>query len=371
MKFTVSTSALTERLQNLGRIISSKPTIQVLSNFYLCVADNKLTIIASDLETTAITSMPLEHSDGDITMTVPAQLLINTLCAFSEQPLEFDVNEENLTVQLNTVSGKYNFIGMRANEYPQLPVLEADKKNFSISSTQLLNGITRTIFAAATENLRPALMGIYFDLRPNELTLVTTNAHELVRLNYTDIDCALEAGTSFILPPKSAGMLKNLLAHIDEDVNIAFDSKNVCLQWTDYTIYCRRIEGIYPNYNSVIPSESPYEIVVDRQNFLSSVRRVQVFADKGTLQVRLEIANGQINLKAQDIDFSTSAEEHVPCQFNGDRIVIGFKASVLGDILNNIGSQNICIRLSDATRAGIILPAENAKNEDLLMLLTE
>ena len=367
MKFTVSSSLLLSRLQLVGKVISSKNTMAILDNFLLQVNGNKLTITASDLETTLTTSLEIDNQEGDITIALPAKLLMDSLKEFPEQPLCFDINPENLAVVFRTETGNYNFIGQNGNEYPKAPALKEENFKCTIDAGVLGAGVNKTAFAAATEDLRPTMTGIFFHFNNNGVTFVATDAHKLVRLNNSTVKTESEA--SFILPRKAANMVKNLVASEKGEVCVSFDDKNIIFEMPTYHMICRQIEGRFPNYNGVIPQNNPYEIILDRHQFISSIKRIIAFANQGTYLVKLSISTGKMTLSAQDIDFSISAQETIPCQFEGEPINIGFKAPLLIDILNGISSNEVRLQLADPSRAGIILPLENEENEDMLTLL--
>ena len=367
MKFTVSSSLLLSRLQMVGKVTSSKNTMAILDNFLLQVNGNKLTITASDLETTLTTTLEVDNQEGDITIALPAKLLIDSLKEFPEQPLCFDINPENLAVMLRTETGNYNFIGQNGNEYPKAPELKEEHFKYTMESSVLGAGVSKTAFAAATEDLRPTMTGIYFRFGNEGVTFVATDAHKLVRLINKTVTSEVES--SFILPRKAANTVKNLVASEKCDVQISFDDKNIIFELPTYRMICRQIEGRFPNYNGVIPQNNPYEIILDRHQFISALKRILAFANQGTYLVKLSIEAGRMTLSAQDIDFSISAKETIPCQFEGEPINIGFKAPLLVDILNGISSNEVRLQLADPSRAGIILPLENEENEDMLTLL--
>lgn len=367
MKFTVSSSLLLSRLQMVGKVISSKNTMAILDNFLLQVNGNTLTITASDLETTLTTSIEIDNQEGNITIALPGKLLMDSLKEFPEQPLCFDINPENLAVVFRTETGSYNFIGHNGNEYPKAPALKEENFKCTIDASVLGAGVGKTAFAAATEDLRPTMTGIYFHFNNNGVTFVATDAHKLVRLINNTVKTDAEA--SFILPRKSANMVKNLVASEKGDVQVSFDDKNIIFEMPSYHMICRQIEGRFPNYNGVIPQNNPYEIILDRHQFISSIKRIIAFANQGTYLIKLSISTGKMTLSAQDIDFSISAQETIPCQFEGEPINIGFKAPLLVDILNGISSNEVRLQLADPSRAGIILPLENEENEDMLTLL--
>lgn len=372
MKFKASSTILLSHLQAISRVINSKNSLQILDNFLFSLEGQQLTMTASDTETTLITSMEVEEVEGAGKVAVSSRLLLDTLREFSDQPLNFQINDSNLAMVITSANGTYNFIGQNGDEYPRLPELQADAKVMMLPVSTLSAGISKTLFCTADDELRPVMNGIYFDILKDGLTLVATDAHKLVRYktSYTSVNLLEEEDkASFILPKKPANMLKNILPKESGDVEVKFDNKNAYFKLSNYTMICRQVEGRYPNYNGVIPKENPYKIIVDRVTLLNALKRVSVFSNQASNLIKLQISENQIFISAQDIDFSISAEETINCQYADDQIKIGFKSAFLIEILNNIGSNDVIVELTDPSRAGIILPFENEDNEDILMLL--
>lgn len=367
MKFAVSSTALLSHLQAVSRVINSKNTMAILDHFLFQIEDSTLKITASDLETTMITTVDIVDVEGSGTVAVAAKLLLDTLREFSEQPLTFEIDNDNLAMVIYSENGQYNFIGQNGNEYPQLPVIHDSAKSVQIPVSGLYDAIQSTFFATGDDDLRPVMMGIYFDFSPEQMTVVSTDAHKLVRFQHHEVHS--EDAYSFILAKKAANMLRAILPKESGDVLIRFDEKNICFIFSTYTLYARQIEGRYPNYNAVIPKENPYKLTVDRQVLLNAAKRVSVFSNQGTSLIKLQIEPDKVVISAQDIDFSISAEETIPCQYEGEPMAIGFKSSFLIDIISNLNTESVIIELSDPSHAGIFIPFEQAENENVLMLL--
>jgi DNA polymerase III subunit beta len=372
MKFIVSSTDLLSHLQAISRVINSKNSLPILDNFLLQLEGNTLTMTASDIETTLITSMEVETAEGNGKVAVASRLLLDTLREFSEQPLSFNINDSNLAMVITSPNGSYNFIGQNGDEYPRMPQLQEDARTLTLDVRSLLGGISKTLFCTADDELRPVMNGVFFDIAADRLTLVATDAHKLVRYKTKHTSSTIVEGdeaVSFILPKKPATMLKNILPKESGEVQINFDKKNAYFKLANYTMICRQVEGRFPNYNAVIPTTNPYKIIIDRATLLNAMKRVSVFANQASNLVKLAFADNTILISAQDIDFSISAEETITCQFTGEPIKIGFKSSFLIEILGNINASDIVMELSDASRAGLILPFENEKDEEILMLL--
>lgn len=367
MKFNVSSSKLFSQLQAVSRVINSKNALPILDDVLFDLVGNELTLTASDGETTIRTSLEVEAVEGSGKVASAAKLLLETLKEFSEQPLVFNIDEQNFAVNMVSQNGTYSFVGVNGNEYPEMPKAEENAQQFSLNAKVLQSAIEKTIFCTADDELRPVMNGIFFDITPEQVTMVATDAHRLVRYINTSVTAGVSA--SFILPKKPAGLLKNILAKEDSDVQVTFGAQNARFEFGKTIIVCRQIEGRFPNYNAVIPQANQNVVTVDRQTLINACKRVAVFANNGTAQLRLALSENQIKISAQDIDFSTSAEETISCSYAGIPMAIGFKAPFLIDILSSIASADVQLKLADPARAGLILPAENEENEDVLMLL--
>jgi DNA polymerase-3 subunit beta len=366
MKFDVSSTALLSHLQSVGKVISSKNSLPILDNFLFSLEGSKLIITASDSETRLTTSVDVLNVEGKGVFAVSAKILLDPLKELPEQPLTFDINDDNLEIYIHFQNGKYNFIGQKGDTYPLQKVLSDTAMTLPIDAQLLLNGINRSFFATGDDELRPVMNGIYFDIQPDNLTFVASDGHKLVRLRNFSVQSPERA--SFILPKKPAGLLKTVLGKEAEAVKITFDENSAHFQCTNFEMSCRLVEGRYPNYNNVIPKENPFKVTIDRVSFLTALKRVSVFSNPASSLVKLQMKENLMIVSAQDIDFSTSAEEKIVCQYENEGLSIGFKATYLIEILLNITAVDVVLELADPSRAGLIVPLENEANEDLLML---
>ncbi len=360
---------LLDHLQAISRVISSKNTLPILDNFLFSLEDGKLEITASDLESTLITLIQLENADGSGVIAVPARILTDSLKEFPDIPLTFEINTETMAIVIQSENGKFSVMGQNGVEFPQMPVIKDDQRQqVDLEHEVLLSGISKSLFATADDELRPVMNGILLELSPDDITFVASDAHKLVRYKRTDASAG--GVSSFILPKKPASLLKNILPREENPVKLEFDDKNASFTLTNYKLVCRLVEGNYPSYNSVIPTDNPYRMSIDRLAFYNTLKRVSVFANQASSLVKLSLTGNQLNISAQDIDFSISANERLSCQYEGEDMEIGFKATFLIEILSNIASNDVILEMSDPTRAGILLPSvtEN-ENEDTLMLL--
>lgn len=367
MKFNVSSEKLFQQLQAVSRVVANKSTLKILECILFDLSGNILTLTASDGETTIRTAIDVDNAEGEGKVAFGAKLLIDTMKEFPAQPLTFTIDDYTFGMIINSVNGKYSFVGVNGNEYPEMPKEEEGCHHITMQSKVLLNAINKTIFCTADDELRPVMNGINFDLTEDHITLVATDAHRLVRYNNYSIKSP--EPVNFILPKKPANVLRTVLTKDEEEVEITFGQKNARFEFNRTLIICRQIEGRYPNYNGVIPQNNSNCVVIDRLNLLAACKRTAVFANNTTALLKLELTENNLTISAQDIDFSTSAEESIQCSYSGNPIAIGFKGTILSELLGNVDSSEVEIRLMDSTRAGLILPTENEENEDLLMLL--
>ncbi len=367
MKFIVSSNLLLSHLQTISRVINSKNSMAILDNFLFRLEGTRLSMTASDQETTMTTAIDVMEADGDGVFAVNAKILLEPLKELPDQPLTFEIDDNNLEIFLYFQNGRYNFIGVNGDEYPTKMPMDASAVSLSIEAQQLYNGIGCTLFATAEDELHPVMNGIYLDIFEDSMSFVASDMHKLVRFKNAGVAPGVRA--SFILPKKPANLLKAILPKESGKVELTFDSKNACFKLADFVLNCRLIEGNYPNYNSVIPTNNPNRLIIDRALFVNVLRRVSVFADAALGLAKLQLKNGELLVSTENKDYSISAEEKVACNYTGDDLTIGFKASFLIEILNNIQATEVQVELNDPTRAGVILPLENKENEDLLMLL--
>ena len=364
MKFIVSSSTLLKKLQVLGGVINTSNTIPVLDHFLFELESSKLTITSSDLETTMISSIEVDStSKGEVA--IPSKLLIDTLKTFPEQPLTFTV-EENNTVEISSNHGKYALAYTEGDQFPKTITLDSPS-NTKISSQVLAKAINSTIFASGNDDLRPVMSGVFFQLTSENLTFVATDAHKLVKYKRNDIKASTLA--EFIMPKKPLNLLKNIIDN-EHEVTIEYNNSNAKFDLDGLTIICRLIDGQYPNYEAVIPNENPNVLTIDRLLLLSSLKRVSIFSNKTTHQVRLKIAGAELNISAEDVDFSNKAEERLTCDYIGEDIEIGFNSRFLIEMTNNLDCKDVKLEMSLPNRAGILKPLDGySDDEELIMLV--
>jgi DNA polymerase III subunit beta len=368
MKFIVSSLKLLRSLQALSGVLNSSNTLPILDDFLFEISSNGIRLTASDLETTMTMLIQPDMVEGSGKVAVPARLLLDTMKTFPDIPVTIDVNDSTLMIDIFAGEGKFRMSGHRSDEFPQLPVVN-DATTLEIPAQLLVNAFEKTVFATGTDELRPVMSGVLFELREEYLTFVATDAHKLVRYRRADVNNNQPA--SFILPKKPLNQLKNLLASKSEEtVNIEFNQSNAAFTFSNVKVICRLIEGRYPNYEAVIPTNNPNKLTIDRASLLSAIKRVAIFANQSTHQVRFKITGQELVLSSEDLDYSNEAKERLSCSYEGDDMEIGFNSRFFIEMLNNLEHLEIKLELSAPNRAGILLPVANEnENEDILMLI--
>ncbi len=365
MKFIVSSTYLLKQLQILGGVINNSNTLPILDNFLFDLDKAKLTVSASDLETTMSSVLKVD-SDSEGTIAVPARLLLDILKTFPEQPLTFVV-EDNHTVEISSNSGKYALAYADGAEFPKAVEL-SDPSSTTLMGDILATAIEKTIFASGNDDLRPVMSGVFFQFSTENLTFVATDAHKLVKYRRDDVSASEVA--EFIMPKKPLNLLKGILGGSESEVLIEYNDSNAKFSFEKTVLICRLIDGKYPNYEAVIPKENPNKLSISRNQFLSSVRRVAIFSNKTTHQIRLKIAGAELNISAEDIDYSNKAEERLTCAYQGDDMQIGFNSRFLTEMLNNLNSDEVSLEMSLPNRAGILTPADGLdEGENVTMLV--
>jgi len=365
MKFIVSSSQLLKQLQVLGGVINSNNTLPILDNFLFEISKNQLKVSASDLETTMSSVVDVE-TDSIGSIAVSARLLLDTLKTFPDQPLTFKTEGAN-TIEISSDQGKYDMAYFGGDEFPKAVTLPSPSKTV-IPAHILGTAISKTIFAAGNDDLRPVMSGVFFQFSSQSLTFVATDAHKLVKYSRTDVTADQTA--EFIMPKKPLNLLKGILGGSDSEVTIEYNDANAKFTFDNVVLVCRLIDGKYPNYEAVIPKENPNKLTVDRASFLNSVRRVSIFSSKTTHQIRLKMAGTELNISAEDLDFSNKADERLSCDYQGDDMQIGFNSRFLSEMLNNLSSNEVLIEMSLPNRAGILTPIDGTdEGEQVTMLV--
>jgi DNA polymerase-3 subunit beta len=365
MKFIVSSAALLKELSNINGVITTNPVVPILENFLFEIDKNKLIITASDLQTSMITDLEVESKESG-NIAVPAKILIETLKNLPEQPVTFSIDTSTYSIEISSDNGHYKLAGENATDFPKVPSVSPD---FSVTmSTDVLHqAINNTIFATSNDELRPAMTGVYMNLTETNSTFVGTDGHKLIR--YRRVDVATTNGNTIIVPRKGLNMLKNTLPTDSIEVTVDFNVSNAFFHFGNLKMICRLIDERYPDYENVIPTDNPIRMTIDRLEMLSSLKRISIYANKTTHQVRLKITGSELLISAEDLDFANEANERLACEHEGDDIEIGFNSKFLMEMLSNIDSKQVELHLSAPNRAGLIIPKNQDENEDLLMLV--
>jgi DNA polymerase-3 subunit beta len=364
MKFIVSSSALLKQLQQINGVINTNTVLPILEDFLFQIEQNKLTVVATDLETVMKIHMDIKAEETG-RVCIPAKILMDSLKNTADQPLTFTI-DANYAVEITSDNGKYKVMGENPDNFPKEPVAE-EPNGFTMTSTALLSAINKTIFAVSSDDLRPAMTGVFFELNENSLTTVATDAHRLVKYKRKDVNCPKT--DSFIVPKKPLNLLKNALPDNLDELKVSYTSNHLFVEHNTTQMVCRLIDARFPDYKVVIPLDNPYKLKVARTDFQGSLRRVSIFSNKSTNQVALSITGSELQMASQDVDFSFEGNERMKCQFDGEDMQIAFNARFLIEMLSATHSEEIVIELSTSTKAGIIKPVEQEPEEELMMLV--
>lgn len=368
MKFIISSQRLLRSLQALSGVLSASNTMPILYDFLFQLDGRALTVTASDLETTMIVKLEVDMADGSGDVAIPAKMLLEILKTFPDIPITFQISLQSFAIELLAGEGKYKLAGHQSDEFPQPPALE-NTIGMEFPAELLVNAFEKTVFAAGNDELRPAMSGVLCELTPNYCTFVATDAHKLVR--YRRRDAVAPSSASIILPKKPINQLKSILSsHLDVQVSFEYTERNAVFAFENFKLICRLIDGKYPNYEAVIPAQNPNCLTIDRLSLLSAMRRVAIFANKSTLQVRFKITGQELLLSSEDLDFSNEAKERLSCNYEGEDMEIGFNSRFFQEMLSNLEQDTIRLEMSAPNRPGILLPVDNQnENEDILMLV--
>lgn len=365
MRFIVSTSTLLKHLQAVSGALSSSAVLPILENFLFEIKAGNLIISATDLQTSMTTALTVESKkDGKIA--IPSKILVETLKTLAEQPISFSVDDETFSIEISAGDGKYKLSGENGDDFPRIPTVN-EAASVNLPASVLVEAINKTIFAVSTDELRPAMTGVFCQLSTQDLTFVATDAHKLVR--YKRKDARAETATSFILPRKALLLLKTALPTDDGNVSIEYNATSAFFKFANINLVCRLIDERYPDYEAVIPQDNPNKLTLERSLFLNCLKRVVIYANKSTHQVRLKITGSELNISSEDLDFANEAHERIGCQYEGEDMEIGFNAKFLIEMLSNIAGDEITIEMSSSNRAGLLSPTIKDDKEDILMLV--
>lgn len=366
MKFTVSTSVLLDELQTISGAISNNTVLPILEDFLFVIEGKILKIIASDLETFMSSIVEDIEIAEEGTVAIPSRILLETLKALPNQPLDFDIDQDTYQIKIFSSSGNYTLIGEGGEDFPEIPQPE-DVSEIAIDSKVMLNAVNKTLFAVSTDELRPAMTGVNVELGEEGTTFVATDAHKLVR--YRNLNVTAKEYANFIVPRKAMTLLKNMLSKEKGDVTIAYNATNAFFNLNGTDLVCRLIDARFPDYNAVIPVDNPNIITINREDLAKALRRIAIYSSKSTYQVKLNVTTNKLDLLAEDRDFSNEAQESLTCQYDGEDLGIAFNARFLAEVLGVLDTEEVAIELSTPSRAGVIIPSDTSENEELLMLV--
>ena len=365
MKFVVSSTALLKQLTALNGVITTNPVVPILENFLFEVTNGKLTVYASDLQTSMITEISVEAKQKG-SIAVPARILLDTLKNLPEQPVTFTIDEDTYSIEISSDNGRYKLSGENATDFPRVPAVK-NGSSVDIPSDILGRAISNTIFAASSDELKPAMTGVFLNITDTNTTFVATDGHRLIR--YRRIDIASDGSNTLIIPKKALTLLKGSLPNEKTNVKLEFNASNAFFSFENVKMICRLIDERFPDYENAIPASNPNKLTITRVDLLNSLKRISIYANKTTHQVRLKIAGSELQISAEDLDFSNEANERLSCEYEGEDMEIGFNAKFLIEMLNNLDSESVDINLSAPNRAGLLIPTQKDKNEDVLMLV--
>lgn len=367
MKFIVSCTDFLKSLQTVSGVLASNNSLPILNDFLLSLEGNTLTIKASDLETTMSISIPIENVEEEGMIAAPSKILLDSLKAFPDMPVYFSTKEENYAIELSIGEGKYRFSGHNPQEYPVFNELK-DTKELTLQSELISSAINHTLFATGSDELRPVMAGVFVETTSDDITFVATDAHKLVR--YRRKDVKVDGAATLVLPKKPLHQLKNVLSGKSSEVTFKYNNTNASFEFDNIRLLCRLIDGKYPNYEAVIPTSNPNKLVIDRAQLTSALKRVSVFTNQSTNQVRMKISGQELVVSGEDLDYSNDAKERLTCNYEGEDIEIGFNSRFLIEMLMNLDNETISLEMSEPSRAGLLFPVENEnKEEDILMLV--
>lgn len=363
MKFIVSSSSLLKQLQHIAGVINANTVLPILEDFLFEVENNKLAVVATDLETVMRIQLDIDAKERG-KVCIPARILLDSLKNIADQPLTFTI-DKNFGVEITSDNGKYKVMGENPDNFPKEPVAD-DATSFTLTASALIAAINKTIFATSTDDLRPAMTGVFFELDKKGMQCVATDAHRLVRYKRKDVSCP--KNDSFIVPRKPLNLLKTAIANNEDELSLSYNSNHLFVKQGDTQMSCRLIDARFPDYKVVIPTDNPYRLTVNKNDFQNALRRVSVFSNKSTNQVALTISGSELQLAAQDIDYSFEGNERMRCQYNGEDLAIAFNAKFLIEMVAAVGGDEVNLDLSTPTKAGLIKPTDTNENEELLML---
>ena len=361
MKLIISSSELLRGVMAVAKAIPAKSALPILENFLFDLNGNILEITASDTELTLKTQIEVESTSEEGKIAVPAKHMMDLLKELPDQPLTINTTSDSSFV-CSWASGESTLPYFPAEDYPAITGTDETAVTIQFPAQNLTEGIASTIYATADDEIRPAMNGILFDIDPSSTTLVASDAHKLICYTTTEVQASEKA--SFILHKKPASILKAIIGKDIETVEVTFDSKNATFKFGQTLVICRLVVGKYPKYRDVIPQNNSNILKIDRAQFLNTVKRISVCANKASNHIKLDLQPGSLEISAQDLGFSIAAYEKIQCQYDGEPLTIGFKSPFIIEILSNMNCSEIVMKFLDSKRAALVVPAEEETDSD-------
>lgn len=362
MKFVLSSSVLASRLQTIGRVIVQKNNVPILDCFCFDIKDNQLTITASDNDSTLFTKIELNESDADVRFAINAKTIQDAIKEIPEQPLEIYLNPDTYELTIQYQNGHYKIIGQDATPYPLPVVSEENKLEIELKEDVFLSAINRSLVAVANDGLRPQLNSVCLDIQDHSVSIVSSNGGQLA---LTSIPYpSLDVEDSYLIGTRPMVLLKGMLSKGGGNVKLCMSERTATISNDNYSIICRLVEGRFPAYRKIIPENNPNVININRMALISAIRRMLVAANAQNVLVKFRLDVNSLYISSQDIDFGKSAEESVLCEYIGTPMRIAFKGNEFLELINNINSEDVLIKLSDPSRAGLIVPKEEEKKDN-------
>jgi DNA polymerase-3 subunit beta len=364
MKFTVASSELQKALNKISGVVPSKSTLPILENILFDLSKNTLRLAATDLEVSMIASLEVRGTeDGKIA--VPAKRIMETVRALPDVQLVFSADLSANKIKMITETGEYALVGESSEEFPSLPQLKGDER-IVLESGLLRRMIMQTIFSVSVDELRPAMTGVLLQMSAKEIRAVATDGHRLVRVTYANTTQS-KTKKEIIVPAKALNLVSKSLE--SADATLTTDASHVQFHLGNTTLTSRLIEENYPNYESVIPLDNEKTLTVSKDLLLASVRRVALYSNMTTRQIRFSLKKNEMKIAAEDIDFGGEAKEKVACDYHDDELEIGFNSTYMVDMLSHVESDEVVFKLSSPVRAAILAPGKQRDKEEVLMLV--
>ena len=366
MKFTASSAVLAQNLSTIGGLVTRNPVVPILENFLIQVDHDNLIVTASDLQTSVSIQMGVQ-SDIEINIAVPAKMLLDTVKNLPDQMITLEIDPESYHVVIHADHGYYKLLGENADDFPRFTKEEEQGTELVIPVDDFKNALQRTIFATSQNELKPAMCGVYMDFGPSSVTFVATDGHRLVRYMHQDLSAEVER--SVIVPKKSLLFLSAMLSSKAYDVVLKVYRSTICFQYGSIVMITNLVDERYPDYQAVIPSVYTSQLVVDRMALVHALRRIMIYANKATHQIKFTLSADRLDITAEDLEFSSEAHETLFGIYQGEGLEIGFNVKLLLEMLTNTGFNDVVFSFLEPHKAVLMTPKEPLEQQDVLLLI--